>query len=292
MLSLTRRLARYVIANYPPLALVSVMAWACGESALFAAYDSRTQHWRPGISTLVTAVTVAINMLIMRAVDDIRDIDYDRRYNPGRLLPSGVVKTRDLVIMSGIGAIIILLLNAADRPAQVVLLVEFAYVAAVMAVYYQWRLPSGDNLLTGLAVSIPVPLMVQVYLYARYLHERGLSAAGSGALVILTVTLARLHAEIARKVVLRPSPTERTYVHNFGFAGAVAVALGMVAASVLLLLLHAPWPWAFLGVLPLWWVINPLWQLGRGDKKRWARSAPAWFLLATFAAYILIGVMS
>jgi hypothetical protein len=292
MLSLARRLKRYVIASYPPLTFVSVMAWAYGESGLFTAYDPRVPHWRPGISTLITAVTVAINMLIMRAADDIRDIDYDRRYNPGRPVASGAVKTGDLVIMSGIGTILILMLNAGDVLAQVVLLVQFTYATAAMAAYYRWRRPSGDNLLTGLAVSIPVPLMVQIYMYARYLHETALSATSSGALVILTVTLARLHTEIARKIMLRPSPSERTYVHNFGFAGAVAVALGAVAASVLLLLLSAPWPWAFLGVLPLWWVVNPLWQLWCGTEKRWARSAPFWFLLSTFVAYILIAVMA
>lgn len=292
MLSVARRLKRYVVASYPPLTFVSVMAWAYGENALFAAYDSRVPHWRPGIGTLITAVTVAINMLIMRAADDIRDIDYDRRHNPGRPLAAGTVKTRDVVIISAIGVIFILVLNTGDVPAQVILLVQFIYAAAAMAAHYRWRRPTGDNLLTGLAVSIPVPLMVQIYMYARYLDERNLSATSSGALVILTVTLARLHTEIARKIILRPSSSERTYVHNFGFAGAVAVALGVVTASVLLLLLIAPWPWACLAVLPLWWVVNPLWQLWRGTEKRWARSAPLWFLLSTFVSYMLIAVMA
>jgi hypothetical protein len=286
------RLARFIAGSYPPVALLDAAAWALGETALFAALDHRGTGWRPGPGIIIAAVTLAVAMLMMRALDDIRDLDYDRRRNPGRPLASGAVRVSDLLVLCVACGAALIALNAGDVPAQVILAIQFGYAAVVMAVDHAWHWPPGDNLLAGLAVSFPAPVLLQVYLYARFLDAGHLRPAGSGALAILIVTLARFHAEFARKVVRQPSASERTYVHNFGLAGTIAAAAGAAVGSTVLLLGLAPEPWALLGLVPLWWALRPAGQVGRGTSRRWPRWAPVLFMLSSFAVYLVIGLAS
>jgi hypothetical protein len=285
-----KRLTRFVAGSYPPVALVDAVAWTFGQTALFAALDPRVTAWLPGSGTIVAAVTFAVDMLMMRALDDIRDLDYDKRHNPRRALASGAVRIRDLEVMCGVGGAALVVLNAGDPPAQIILATQFGYAAAAMIVDHRWHWPSGDNLLVGLAVSFPAPLLLQAYLYARYLGASHLGPDRTGALAILIVTLARLHAELARKIVWQPSAGERTYVHNFGFTGTVTAALIMAALSAALLLRLATQPWALLGLLPLWWAFQPAHQVLRGKSRRWPRLALVLFMLSTFAVYFILGI--
>lgn len=160
-----KRLTRFVAGSYPPVALVDAVAWTFGQTALFAALDPRVTAWLPGSGTIVAAVTFAVDMLMMRALDDIRDLDYDKRHNPRRPLASGAVRIRDLEVMCGVGGAALVVLNAGDPPAQIILATQFGYAAAAMIVDHRWHWPSGDNLLVGLAVSFPAPLLLQAYLY-------------------------------------------------------------------------------------------------------------------------------
>lgn len=290
MVELITRLARFVAGSYPPIALADAVAWAFGETALFAALDPRVTHWRPSGSTIVAAVTLAIDMLMMRALDDIRDLDYDKRNSPRRPLASGAVRIRDLLIMCGIAGPALVVLNIGDAPAQIILIIQFGYAAAVMVADHRWHWPPGDDLLASLAVSFPAPLLLQIYLYARYLGASHLSPDRAGALAIVIVLLMRLHAEFARKIVRQPSAEERTYVHNFGFAGTVAAALIAAVLSVALLLWFAPRPQALLGLLPLWWVFQPALRLRRAGARRWSRSALVLFVFASFGVYLVLGL--
>lgn len=291
LVGMITRLTRFVAGSYPPVALADAVAWTFGETALFAALDPRVTHWLPsGSSTTIAAVTLAIDMLMMRALDDIRDLDYDKRWNPRRPLASGAVRIRDLLIMCGIGGLALVALNTGDTPAQIILIIQFGYVAAAMAADHRWHWPPGYNLLASLAVSFPAPLLLQIYLYARYLGTSHLSPDRTGALAILIVSLMRLHAEFARKIVRQPAADERTYVHNFGFAGTITAALTVAVLSVALLLRLAPQPEALLGLLPLWWVFQPALRLRHTGSRRWSRSAPVLFVFAAFGVYLVLGL--
>lgn len=285
------RLRGFVAGSYPPLAVLLAVVWAFGQSSLYAALDPRAHHWRPGGDTVIAAATLVVDLLLMRAVDDVRDLDYDRRHNPGRPLASGAVHKQDLLALCVAGAASLLVLNAWDPAACAILAVQFAYVFAALLIYKRWRRPNADNLLTSLLVSLPVPLLAQVYLYARYLHAEGLHPAREGATAIAIVLLARLHSEFARKTVRNPAAEERTYVHNFGFIGAVSAALTTAGLASILILRLAPWPAALLGLVPLWWALVPTWQLKSGAR-RWSRKASGYYLLVSFTAFCAIGVLT
>jgi 4-hydroxybenzoate polyprenyltransferase len=65
------------------------VCWAYGVTGLFALTDRAAALGGPG--TALAAPTIALDMLLMRIVDDIRDLPYDRAHNPDRPLVRGAV---------------------------------------------------------------------------------------------------------------------------------------------------------------------------------------------------------
>jgi hypothetical protein len=290
----TRRWARFVAGSYPPLpSVLFAVAWAYGVTGLFAAVDPRATHWRPDAGTAVAALTLAVDLLLMRALDDIRDLGYDRRFNPGRPLAAGAVRTRDLLILYAAGSAMLLVLNAGTPAALAVLAAQLGYGALVVAAHLRLRWPAGDDLVLSLLVSFPAQLLLHLYLYAGFLHGTGLAASRDVWVAIVIVVLASVHLELAKKITRAPLPGERTYVDVFGLAGTTAAALIAPAVSAALLLVsvqRSTGAWALPAVLPLAPIVLSGWRFRRTAATRWPTAAPALYLLLTFTGYFLLGL--
>ncbi|MCP9984369.1 hypothetical protein [Actinomadura madurae] len=285
------RIARFVRGSHPPLPSLAVaVLWACGVGGLFAAVDPDAPDWRPGTGTAVAAASLFVDLLLMRALDDIRDLDYDRRFHPGRPLAAGAVRTGDLAVLYGAGAVVLGLLNAARPWRAGILLVQLAYAAGAIGVHRRWRRPSADKLFTSLLVSLPVPVLLHLYLYAGYLEEAGHGADRYGLVAVAVVVLAAGHPELAAKITRAPRPGERTYVTTLGVPGTVVLALAVPVLSVCLLAVfsQAPEGWTLLAVLPLIVPALAAWNFRRG-RTRWPPAAPALYLLLTLAGHLAIG---
>lgn len=286
------RIGRFVQGSHPPVPSMTVaVLWACGVSGLFAAVDPDVPEWRPGAGTAVAAVTLFVSLLLLRALDDIRDLDYDRRFHPERPLAAGVVRAGDLAVLYGVGVVALGLLNAAWPWRAGILLVQLAYAAGALLVYRRWRRPSADKLFTSLLVSLPAPVLLHLYLYAGYLDEAGHRADRYGLVAVAVVVLAAGHPELAGKITRTPEAGERTYVTTFGLPMTVALALAVPVLAVCLLagFSQAPDGWTFVAVLPLVIPALAAWSIWRG-RLRWPRAAPPTYLLLTFASHLALGL--
>ncbi len=299
---MTRRWARFVAGSYPPLpSALFAVAWAYGVTGLFAVVDPRAAHWRPDAGTAVAALTLVVDLLLMRALDDIRDLDYDRRLNPDRPLASGAVRIRDLFTLYAVGSAGLLILNAGTPAALAILAAQLGYAVLVLTVYRQLRWPSGDNLVLSLLVSFPAQLLLHLYLYAGYLHTTKLVPDRSGLIAIVVVVFASVHLELAKKITRAPRPGERTYVDVFGLAGTTTIALTAPMVSTALLLVgligvgligtaRSSWVWALLAVIPLVLPVLAGWRFWTTTAPRWSAGSPALYLLLTFAGYFALGL--
>lgn len=292
-----RRLALFVRGSYPlPLSAVFAVAWAVGVTGLYAAVDPRAHDWRPGWGTAVAAVTVVVDLLLLRAADDLRDLPYDRQHNPGRPLARGAVLPRDLVVLVVVGAAALLLLNAGNRPAQLLLAAQFGYTAVLVGAELRFGWPPGDAVVLSVLLSSPIQVVLNLYLYAVFLGDTGLGADRHALPVVAVVLLAATHHELARKLVRVPGDRERTYVHVFGVRATTALAVGFAAASTAVALTALrPWSagpgaWGWLVVLPALVVARAAWQFTRGGAARWPVRATAGYLLTAFTCYLLIGL--
>ncbi|MEU8799831.1 hypothetical protein [Spirillospora sp. NPDC048819] len=295
------RLGLFVRGSYPPAPSLTFAAlWAYGVTGLFAALDPGSSGWRPEMGTAVAAVTLFVDLLLMRALDDIRDLEYDRRFHPGRPLAAGAVRTGDLAVLYGAGALALGLLNAAWPWRAAILLAQLAYAAGAIGAHRRWRRPSADNLFASLLVSLPAPVLLHLYLYAGYLDASGRGAGASGAAAaaiegIAVAVLAAGHPELAGKITRAPRAGERTYVTTLGVTGASALALAVpvLSAGLLAAWSRAPAGWTLIALVPLAAPAAAAWRFRRGHgepDRRWPRTAPAVYLLLSFASYIVLGL--
>jgi hypothetical protein len=287
------RWARFIAGSYPPvLSVLFACAWAYGVTGLFAATDPRIEQWRPDAGTAVAAVTLAVNLLLMRALDDIRDVDYDRRFAPDRPLARGTVRTGDLLVLYATGSVLVLALNAGNLTSLAILAGQLGYALLVLAVHHRFRWPAGDNLILSLLVSFPAQLLLHLYLYACYLDATGLVADRYGLLAIVAVVLASVHLELAKKITRVPRPGERTYVDVFGLAGTTGAALAAPVVSLVLVLVVArsPSAWTLLVAVPVLLPVVAGWRFWRASKPRWSPVLPLLYLLLTFTSYAAVGL--
>jgi 4-hydroxybenzoate polyprenyltransferase len=251
------RWGRYVGAAYrPSIQLPYTVSWALGLTALFAAVTGAVTRWRPDLDLLVTVLTLTLTMLLIRAMDDIRDAEYDRRVNPGRPLPSGLVRERDLVTLVLLGDAVLVALNAGRGVALAVLAVQIAYTTTIVAIERYTGWPDRDRVGLQLGMNLPILTMLSLYVYAGFLRSHHLHPTVAGFVAVLAVTVAALCMELGRKATRRPRTDERSYVSVLGPSGTSYTALGAaVVATLAVLVLVTPWrpgaAWGWLVLLPL-----------------------------------------
>lgn len=293
------RLRRYLRGSFPPaLYLPYALTWALGGTAMFALArrEPGSGTWRPGWATLATLATFTVLLLLVRAVDDLRDLDYDREHNPRRPLASGSVAVRDVGVLIAVGAVVVLGLNLPRGIAWAGAAAAVLYLLALLAADRLAHWPSGDALISSALISLPVQLLLGGYLYAALLHDTHRSA-GTGAILPLATMLAIFtHLELARKTTRAPKPGERSYVAVFGVAATAYAALAAAAvATVLALALTRPWsPGNAAGWLVLVPTVLPVrgaLRFFRGGAERWPAADSGFYLLAAFTAFLVVDLL-
>jgi hypothetical protein len=282
-------LLRYVRDSYPPVvSAAGAAALAAGGLALFASLVTGATGV-PLSSVLRGSATIFLDLLLIRALDDIRDADYDRRMNPDRPLASGAVTERRLLALALACAAGMVLLNAAVPAALAVLVGQVAYMAVLLGVRAAWKWPADDRLVLGLVTSAPVQLLLYLYLFELYREAAPAAALGDAAWVWLILLLVALHIEFAKKLVRRPGPGERTYVRSVGPPVATAVTILSPAAAYALYLAHTHVPagWAALPALPLLLVAAGAFQYLGGRRERWPVGLSGMYLLLTLLTYLI-----
>jgi 4-hydroxybenzoate polyprenyltransferase len=292
------RIGGYVRGSFmPAVYLPYAVAWALGVTALFALADPRIGGWHPNGATILTCVTFALALLLVRAVDDIRDLDYDRVHNPGRPLPSGAVRVRDLVLLIAACAFVGLALNSGRGMVVVALAVVLCYTVGILVIDRTLGWPPGDNLLLSGVVGLPVQILLNLYLYAGVLRSVGLGPSWYVALPLLVALAAFVHLEYARKATRTPRPGERSYVTAFGATGtAVIGAVGAVVSAALGTVLTRPWaadgrPWGWLVLVPLAFVLYGGLRFWRARADRWPVLAALLFLCTSFLGYLAVALL-
>ncbi|MGQ0838966.1 hypothetical protein [Actinokineospora sp.] len=291
---LAARLGAYIAGSFPPAAYVPLaFLWALGATAACALTDARFTGWLPDFGVLVAAGTLLVDLLVLRALDDIRDLDYDRAHNPDRPLARGAVSTPDLAVLVAAGAAVLVAANIWRPAVLAVLAVQLGYVGVLIVVDRWLRWPSGDALLVNFVVSLPVQLSLNAFLYAGLLHSAGLGPSWSGAVGVVVATVLFAHFEFARKTTRAPRPAERTYVTVLGVRGTAAAGLGCAVVAIALLVAAVrPWsPAALVAVLPLAFPAVAAVRFHRDRPTRWPYGLAAAFLLAGFACFVLANLV-
>ncbi len=199
----------------------------------FARVLARVHGW-PTAPTLagmlVGSWSVLATMLVLRLMDELKDLDVDRRLFPSRPVPSGRVREADirisLVVVSG-------LFIAAHIGAGLALWTALGVLGYALLMFRWFFVPElmRSRLLLTLATHNPVipVLLLHLVVVAAAAHGGGPRALAAGAVLpLIVVYWAPVFAwEIARKI--RAPGDENAYVtysRLLGPAGAVMLAAG------------------------------------------------------------------
>jgi hypothetical protein len=296
------RLGRFLAVSYPPALNVTVtVLWGLALTALVLAGDGRAAaSWTPVTGLAVSVLTLFIDLLLLRALDDLRDLDYDRAHHPRRPLAAGVVRVNDLIVLVAVITVLLLAVNVGRGGALVVLALQLGYAIALVTAEARWRWPATENMLVQLVLNAPVQLLLSAYVYAAFLADRDLSVAVGGAAAVGATFLATMHWEFARKISREPAPTERTYVHQWGLPGTVLVAQTTAVLSVACAVVatRAPVPdspaygWGWLALTPLVVPAVAGHQFRRRRLAHWPAAATSGFVMASFLVFIVVGLVA
>jgi 4-hydroxybenzoate polyprenyltransferase len=290
-----RRLGGYAGFAYRSVLIPHTVFWVVGLTALFASVTGAVHRWHPGAGLVITAVTLVVYMLLMRALDDLMDYEYDRAVNPGRPLPSGMVRRRDLLTMIAVGGALVLALNAGRGVALVVLAVQMGYTAIVATLDIAAGWPGRDKMALQLAVNTPIQPLLSLYVYVGFLRAEHLRPTAAGFVAVAAVTMAAVCLEFGRKATWRLRPGERSYVTVLGPSRTSLAALGSaVAATAIVLVILAPWHhggWGWLVLAPL---VLPALAAARfaAGAARWPKTPTLAYIPAMYASFLAVGLLT
>jgi len=209
------------------LGVASLMKSIYGlETSLFTAYS------------VIGVCTFFFHLLILRLMDELKDLEVDRVLFCDRPVPSGRVRVSDIKSSLAIASVLFVLTNMAAGPALWVALVLLGY-AYLMFGYFFIPEILRRNLLLNLATHNPVVAVLMLYAMVLFGVEYGLSldeVSGSMVALVIAFYWAPIFAwEISRKI---RAPEEEndyvTYSRIFGRLRAVLIATVAQTAALII----------------------------------------------------------
>ncbi len=250
------RLFKFVIDSHPPLPYLILSA--CWSWSLMLMLQRAGGNVRIAADMFVVSVTFFLILLFLRAVDEIKDLDYDRLHHPERPLVRGDVSTGEVWLLAAATAGLAIFINLLLAPRLALFaILNMSYGLGLLLLERCWR-RFRESILLNLMITFPVSASLNVYAYL-YLDDRGTAAALSLALPVIAAHVAMfLHLEFGRKLKWPhlAAPGENGYAMALGAGGAITVCavLGAIAcglATRLHLQLNAALPWLpWLALLP------------------------------------------
>ena len=258
-------------AYAPGLHLGFVAVWFLGLAGCL--HLVRGVPWRLDGSALLSVLALFFLMYFIRVVDEVKDGDYDRRFNPDRPFARGVVSLSDLRRYALVTGLLTLLCGAIPAVRVSLWLLPILALDLFHTLFLvkleEWSETVREHMLANLVVTYPVNLLVTVFVYAYALGATDTQPRADDALILGAFALFFLHFELGRKLVwpavLEPGEKAYTLVIPPALGAACVVALSALPTAALL---YALQPWS--SPRPFAWVA---WAL---------LAAPA---LALFMAY-------
>ena len=221
--------SRFLAERYLPVYPVYLTLWVVAVESMTHVLGG-TGPWRPTWDTALKALALIAAGAFLRMVDDQKDLDYDRRYNPSRPLVQGRITTRALqVAMAPAATVALLLAGLVSVWSAAILAGTLGYGLAL------WWAESRvarirDNPVINLAAVCPAQFLVTAFIMV------GQPGLGVSALAVPVVfTSAFLHLEFARKTSRTADPDDpHCYSRVLGATGSAATAAAFGVFAVLL----------------------------------------------------------
>jgi len=241
----------------------------------FLAISGRGNSWKFNIPMLAGIATLFIATFYLRCLDEVKDLDYDQKYNPDRPLVNGTVSTGDVYIYAAFTFIMIAAINSFTT--SVILgIIIFQMIYAAFLIKLEKNAPSiAENMLFNLIITHPVNILLAVYVLLFTLNHSSLEFEINHVALIIANIFAFLHFEFTRKIAWPEFEIkgEKLYTRIIGTKNAMFLCFIFALLScTILLFLFTPWEQKGLGfwtsLLPLTMLFPSLSGMASFFKKR------------------------
>ncbi len=217
------------------------------------------------ISSLIGIASLFLLFLILRLMDEIKDLDVDQRLFPERPVPSGRVLVHDIKTSLGIAVLLYIAINIMAGRVFYFALAVLAYAFLMFRFFFMPGI-LRKYLLLNLATHTPFFSILFAYLIILSLggyNDSLIGAEGCNmALLVVMFWMPFVAWEVARKIRVASEENEyATYSQIFGFRGAVLIAAGLQTISFvigLIFFITVPLSTPFILILSAGYVLNLL----------------------------------
>ncbi|MEW2544898.1 hypothetical protein AB0910_03825 [Streptomyces sp. NPDC047002] len=271
------RLRAFLSERAPARVYVTyAVLWVLALQGTLALLDPGS-GWRLGPALLAEIVSVYLALLFIRIVDEQKDLEYDRRYNPDRPLPRGSVKVADLRAAMALIVLAQLALNGwRSWPLVAVMLLDLAYICFLVLLERR-SAAVRDRIFVNLLVSYPVQILLSAHIWLSFRQATGggpVAAALTGAALCACTFL---HYEFARKTSADRTPGATLYSNTVGLRGSVLLTV-LCAAGAVGLALTVVRPWELHGATALagWLPLSACGFVWGGGERFASLRTPTW----------------
>ncbi|WP_445676173.1 hypothetical protein [Pseudomonas aeruginosa] len=214
------------------------LLWALSMEAALSVFGS-SSRWTIDMHTLIRITTVLLSLFYLRIIDEQKDLEYDKVYNPDRPLVRGEISLKDLHITAlTIAALTVLINTLTNSPlTSLVILLDLIYAITLMVLEKKYPRIT-ELLITNLAITYPVQLLLSIYLVISIHSTTNEEISLLQSTILVTAfACAFLHFEFARKTCWLPKTGSRQYSEVLGPKGSAGIALLMaIMAEVLIII--------------------------------------------------------
>lgn len=285
-----RRLLAFAIETHPPL-VYALVAGGWSYSLLWMLSGLAGTPLPTGAPWV--AVVFFLVLLYLRAIDEIKDLPYDRLHNPERPLVRGAINQPEVAWLATGVAVAVLGLSLWLSPLLAVLAaLQLAYGLGLLMLERASR-RVRDSILLNLCVTFPVSAVLNLYAWASL----GAPALSQAWPVLVLHMAVFLHMEFGRKLKWprHVQAGDNGYAQALGVRGAVAVCMVMgLVACALASAVHLR-QGAGAGALLPWLALLPsvagLGQFWRNRSRAQPRALKPWFG-AAMVLFFLVNVVA
>ncbi len=232
---------------------------------------NNTSYLNIDLELLLEISSVFIMLFFFRVVDEIKDYEYDMKYNKSRPLVTGEVTRKELYIYI-ISSIIILTVINFYLSKVLLLIISIDIIYSLLLVFIEKRSDKiKNNLFINMAFSYPINILLNVYICFSFFtnHHVSPSIASIGPLCAFVIVY--LTFEFSRKTFWPHQISgveQRCYSEIIGVSGALLliISCGIIPVLIELFLLE-PWRGDSIKDLINWSILIPYIPLSWGIRK-------------------------
>lgn len=228
----------------PKQHLLFASLWFLSIQGMFILHDKMDNHWTWSLSTFISAITFFGMLFVLRAIDEVKDLEYDQQFNPDRPLVSGVVTVRNIERYVVIGSTLLILINVAvSWKLAAFVMLNIGYGLCLVVIEKRVRL-MNTSMFFNLLVTYPVSIALSFYALLQSFLVQNTNVSTSHFMIIGCYILAFLHFEIIRKSMLKSLSSHNEKLYSSEIGCTPALLLGSVCGVLAIagiISINQPW---------------------------------------------------